>query len=1053
MKYAHQIHQYLDARHQHESDSLTKETNIRSAFHKLIQDIAGKDFKTIQEQTAKTSSNKTIYYDLALTRDGMPWGLVEDKDARDNLDTEVLLKNRSQYDFSNMIFENGHEMLLFQDGQEVGRCVFFTGMLVKRYQNMSADLQAFDKLLQKFINYIPKGARGYAESLEKFQESVPVLAADILREIDYVFSTDQKFRARFAEYMQSLRLAISEALSEDDVKQMLVQHILTADLFKEILGSDDYVRFNTIARTLDDLAMSLGREFSHRVATDIRPYYHNLANNIHSMGSGNQFSIEVLRQFYETFYQAYDTKRADTYGIVYTPVQVVDFMVTMADSLLKEHFGKNIYSKNVHVLDPCVGTGSFMVSILEYIAQYARGELIHKFENELHANELSILAYYIGNIHIELTFSRLSGGLFSEFNNMCYVDTLDNVYAIEKKAQQQAFSFAITEENARRVQAQNEKPLMLIIGNPPYNRQQQNENQNNKNKRYQFVDQRIKDTYSEMGISQNKHQLYDMYLRFIRWATDRLGNEGIIAFITNRSFLDSYALSGFRRTVYPNEFSHIYCVDLGGDVRKGGMGGNVFDIQTGVAISFLIKAPNSRIPESIRYINPFDPLATKEDKLAWLSEHTQYNDQKHLSWQNIEPNSKGYWINQSTSDFESLFPLGDKQNRGKPSAESIFYLFSLGINTSRDDWSYDYSSKNLTIKIQYFISIYQKELKRWQSIPDEEKGETDAEKERFRDNFVDTRIKWAADLKNQLTRGKIQKFQNSKIISSLYRPFRLRSFYYEPIYIERTYQMPSIFPTGARGENLMIIALSVTERVEFSSLISNTLINLNFFRDPAQCFPLYRYGEDGHKTSNITPDYRQKFTDALQADVTDEQIFYYIYAMLHHRQYRQDYKIDLTQNLPAVPISQDFFALSSLGRELGDLHVNFDTTEPYEITRMDKEIENPLPKLRSKSENRQIIIDEATILSDIPVQAWEYKLGNRTAIDWVLEGYKVKKISADNGDIANPYSPLYTEYGYQAYAFTPEVKEECIMLLRRIITLSLKTQELIEQISSLRMKE
>lgn len=263
--------------------------------------------------------------------------------------------------------------------------------------------------------------------------------------------------------------------------------------------------------------------------------------------------------------------------------------------------------------------------------------------------------------------------------------------------------------------------------------------------------------------------------------------------------------------------------------------------------------------------------------------------------------------------------------------------------------------------------------------------------------------------------------------------------------------MPSIFPTGARGENLLICA-SKGQRVNFQSLMANIIPNLGIFLpDANQCFPLYRYGEDGQKISNITSHYRQKFIDTLQSDVTDEQIFYYIYAMLHHTQYREDYKIDLTQNLPAVPISPDFFALSALGRELGDLHVNFDTTEPYHITRTDKDIEHPLPKLRSKSESRQVIIDEATTLSDIPSQAWEYKLGNRTAIDWVLEGYKVKKISADNGDIANPYSPLYTQYGYQAYVFTPEVKEECIMLLR-IITLSLKTQELIEQISTLKMK-
>lgn len=638
MKYARQINEYLEARHRHEADGLTKETNIRGEFHKLIQAIAGKNFKTITEQTAKTSTNKTIYYDLALLREEIPWGLVEDKDARDELDKEVLQKNRSQYDFSNMIFENGHEMILFQDGEEVDRCVFFTGSLVKRYQGKTVDTEKFDKLLQKFLNYIPQGARGYTESLAKFRQSVPVLAQDILQQIDRALSANSEFHAEFDKYTRSLRQAISETLSEDDMKQMLVQHVLTADLFKEILGSDDYIKFNTVARALDDLAAGLGREFSHRVATDIRPYYHNLANNIRSMGSGNQFSIEALRQFYETFYKAYDTKRADTYGIVYTPPRVVDFMVTMADSLLKEHFGKNIYSKNVHVLDPCVGTGSFMVSVLEYIAQYARGELEHKFTHELHANELSILAYYIGNIHIELAYSRLTDGQFSEFGNMCYVDTLDNVYTIEKNDKQQAFDFSLTEENARRVRAQNEKPLMLIIGNPPYNANQGNENENNKNKRYTTVDQRVKETYSQVSTNSQKRKLTDMYVRFIRWGTDRLENEGVIAFITNRSFLDAFGFDGFRKMA-AREFTHIYSIDLGGDVvndpRINGPKNNVFGIKAGVAITFFLKAPNSRVPAGIRYINPFDPLATKEEKLAWLKEHTRYDEQKHLPWQNI----------------------------------------------------------------------------------------------------------------------------------------------------------------------------------------------------------------------------------------------------------------------------------------------------------------------------------------------------------------------------------------------------------------------------------
>ncbi|MGL4524443.1 MAG: type ISP restriction/modification enzyme [Spirochaetia bacterium] len=865
--YGHHINAYLSQRDEHERGSLEKETNIRGAFHRMIEKIAGKDFSIIVEKSEKTASQRTIYYDLALQKDGMPWGCVEDKDACDDLQKELISKSRSQYNLDNMIFENGYELLLIQDGKEVGHCQFMQSQIVARYKNTVADLQTFDSLLYQFFTYVPKGARGYAESLAKFQESVPVLAHDIRKEIEFAYASDIAFRDNFNVQLASLQSTISEVLTYTDVEQMLVQHVLTADLFKEILGSDDYVKFNTIAKSMDDLATKLGRNFAHQVATNIRPFYHNLANNIRSMGVGNAFSLEVLRKFYETFYRAYDTKAAnyrayDTkaakkLGTWYTPTQVVDFMVQMADSLMNEHFGKHIYSKNVHVLDPCVGTGTFMVAVMEYIAQQAKAELEYKFKEELHANELSILAYYIGNIHIELTYHRLAGNpLFTEFGNMCYMDTLDNTWNIEKNAEQVAFDFAITEENAKRVRAQNQKPLMLILGNPPYKANQQNENQKNKNKHYKTVDARIKETYSAASNAQ-KLKLTDMYVRFIRWASDRLQEEGMVAFITNRSFLDAHGFDGFRKTVYPGDFTHIYCIDLGGDGRKGGMGGNVFGIKTGVAITFFLRAPDSRVPQGIRYMYVGAPESRQEDKFAWLTTHTLYNVHKELSWHHIEPNAKGYWLNQSNSEWASLIPLGDKDNKGKAEAAAIFHLYSLGVATNRDDWMYDRSAQALATKVRYFIDFYTSEVARWAAVPEEDKGTAAIQKERYLDSFVHTRIKWSSTLKPHLVRGTQALFSAEKIVASLYRPFTFLSYYMDTTLSDRlTAQHFNIFPTGARGENLMIM-IAHSPQLPFDCHVFDTIGCMDFFgRGGGQCFPLYRYGDDGHRVSNVSPVYR-----------------------------------------------------------------------------------------------------------------------------------------------------------------------------------------------------
>jgi predicted helicase len=1050
MKYEKSIRRYLNKRLEHEKHGDNKESTIRGAFHELIREAAkasgAKNPYICAEKTEKTAVGRNIYYDMVLFREPaslVPWGMVEDKDINDDLAKAADEKRRAGYSFENIIFENGSEAWLYQDKkpEPVMRACFRPPYAKDRLINKEPELEAFDALLERFVSYTSEEERQYEQKLAAFKEGVPKLSGKIRESIDEAYAGNTTFRSLFTEYEAALRLAIGEALTADDVKDMLVQHILTADLFEEILGRGDYRKFNSIAQMLDRLLEALGQEFTFEVSEQIRPFYAALAWQIKRRNSA-RYSIEVLQTFYETFYKAYDVKRADTFGIVYTPAEAVDFMVNMADSLLKKHFDKHIYSKDVHVLDPCTGTGGFMVSILDYIAAYAKGDLEYKFKNELHANELSILAYYIGNIHIELKYRELMGR-FESFDAMCYMDTLDNDFASRKQhgKKQSSFDFGLTEENAKRVRRQNETEIRLIIGNPPYNANQANENQNNKNKRYEIIDKQIKETYKQESRAQ-KLKLEDMYVRFIRWASDRIlmgEGKGIVAFITNRSFLDAFGFDGFRKSVAA-EFSHIYTIDLGGDVRKGGMGGNIFDIMTGVAITFFVRSGQRH--GGIFYLNPFKAIDSKENKLDWLRHNSQC-DHTALAWRRIEPDAKGNWLNQSSSNFDKLLPLGSKEHKGKADAEAIFLLYSNGVKTNRDSWVYDKDAVNLSKKMCYFIDCYEAEMRRWHSLPEEEKGDSEQTNEKLLNNFLTRNIKWNYDLNIHLLKERSKSFNKKNIVKSLYRPFSLKFLYMNSHYIQRLYQMPKIFPTGKQEENLAIGVSGIASLKPFSAYVLPLISDLGFLNG-TQCFPLYRYDADGRRHSNINPDYRAKFGP----NVTDEELFYYIYAVLHHPLYRQTYKTDLQQNLPAVPVSPAFAQLAALGKELGLLHTAFEDAEPYNVTRSDKDVAFPQLKLKSSPEKGEIQIDEATRLSNIPSEAWSYKLGNRSAIDWVLEGYKVKKISPDDGDIADSSSPLYTQYGYQAYQFAP-YKEECIMLVRRIITLSLKTQHITAAIEKL----
>lgn len=1059
MTFAKFIHTFIKAREHHEELGQFKETEIRGAFHQLIEAVMNSlavgankfDFHT--ERTEKNAYGRTISYDFAVVKSAIVRGIVENKDCDDDLDKERLKKQSSDYAEFNIIYENGYEALLVQDSAVVARAVYKQSRAsqAKRYRDREADLEQFDALLQRFVAHITAQDRGYEETLGNFKTAVPQISDKVKAEIADKLANDATFVQNFNTFLYDFGQTIDHNIKESDVIEVMVQHILTADLFHEILGSDTYRRYNTIAKSLDELSNQLGRKFDLEIDMYVRPFYHQVVRAMRDMNDDN-YRVELLRVFYEEFYKAYNPLAGDTLGIVYTPKSLVDFMINTADLLLYEHFGKHIFSKNVQILDPCTGTGSYVVALLEYIFTHASAELEHKYHKELHANEISILSYYIGNLQIELKYQELarklgSSTLFDEFANMCYVDSLENDFASRHAgaagAPELGKDWGLSAENARRVKAQNDHDVRLIIGNPPYNANQKNENQNNKNKVYPVMDMRIKETYTAASTAQ-KTKYGDMYVRFIRWASDRLQGEGIVAFVTNRSYLDALGFDGMRKCL-AGDFSHIYIVDLGGDVRKNGkLSGtknNVFGIQTGVCMGFFVQSNKGR--EGIYYCNPFDELETAMNKHYWLRQHSSLDKLNEINWRYIEPDERGNWLMQSESNFADLLALGNKKTKGKESAEAVFALYSNGVLTARDGWVYDRDVQQLTIKMRYFIAFYESEVIRWAAVPEAAKGATAEAKQRYLDSFVDTKIKWERELKAVMKRGLVAPFDENKIITTIYRPFRTRYYYYEPLYMNCTSQMPSIFPTGKQGENVMI-CVSGSSHINFIVLISDMIIDLNGLSPAnggAQCFPRWRYTPDGSRVANFAA-LRPAF-----AALTDDELFHYIYAVLHHPAYRQAYALDLKQNLPAVPVSPHAKALAALGQQLAELHLNFATAPlyPLTITRVDNHGVPSLPVLKSESAKGEVRIDKHTTVSGIPAEAWGYTLGNRSAIDWVLEGYKETKPRPDDGAIGDIYSDLYTAHGYQKYTFAPH-KEECIEQVARIISLSLETQRLVAEI-------
>ena len=941
----------------------------------------------------------------------MTRGYWEAKDSHDNLNAEIQAKFNRGYPRDNIIFEDSQTAVLFQNREET----------------MRADMSRpgeLHRLITRFLDYERPEIEEFRQARQQFRADLPAVLENLRQAVAHAEADNAGYQAGAARFLSLCQQTISPAVSAADVREMLLQHILTQDIFLRVFDEDQFHRENNVARQLADLEQTFFTGDVRRQAIDrLRAYYGAIgraADEIAEYSEKQQF----LKAIYEDFYKAYNPAAADRLGVVYTPNEVVDFIIRGADHLLQKHFGRGLADDNVRILDPATGTGTFVTGLIDYLPPE---RLEYKYLNEIHANEVAILPYYIANLNIEYSYKERTGR-YREFPNLCFVDTLDNMEWQQSGAtggavtRQSAFNLgALSEENWIRVQEQNEKTISVIIGNPPYNDSQSNWNEFNPNREYAEIDRRIRDTYVKEGTAQKTHQ-YDMYKRFIRWASDRLADEGIIAFVSNSAFLDSRQDDGFRKVV-ADEFSELWAIDLKGNARTSGErrrqeGGNIFEdkIRVGVAIYFLVRRQGA---------NGFKMFYNAVDDYAKAPEKVQYIQKKALTdfdFEEIAPDNKNNWLNQSNSSFDNLIPLANKETKFAKSAsdeQAVFGLYSMGVVTNRDEWVYDFDDDSLGRKVRALIDIY-------------EESRAKHGGKNFDDDALGATIKWTRDLKRQLRLDTPNVFDRQSIRSTLFRPFVGKLLYFNQNLNEMQYQLPDVFPTGSPGEN-KAICFCVNGK-DFYVLAVDRVFDLHFTGD-TQCLPLYRYTPEGERVSNVTEwglrQFRQHYGDD---GITAEDIFAYTYAMLHDPAYRQKYEVDLRLGFPGVYFHQDFAWWAQKGRELLDLHIGFESVDPWPLVRQDKKGVAPQRAILKGDDKRNVIIlDEQTTLTGLPSwEGWLYRLGSRSALEWVLDQYKERK----------PRAPTIRER-FNTYRFA-DYKEQVIDLLARVCTVSVETMKIVD---------
>ena len=928
---------------------------------------------------------------------------------------------------------------------------------------------------------------------EDWSKDIATVADRYIHLIDRLLEDPERQDA-FQEFVNALRATLNPAVDNESAVEMLAQHILTAPLFDAMFPDHSFSKQNPVSRAMNTIVeMLASHSMFENERRELDSFYRAMVERIEAVHTlaGKQ---EIMRTLYDRFFSQAFPRMSERLGIVFTPVEVVDFIIRSADDAMRTAFGQSLGDRGVSIIEPFAGTGTFVARLLQ-LGVIPPEALEHKYKHEIFANEFVLLSYYIASINIEQVYHqvRAEQGVdegYVEFPGMTLTDT----FQLHEGDGTITEDFEGLAANNERAKAEKDSAITVIVMNPPYSVGQTNANDNNQNFSYPHLDNKIENTYVQHSSGGLMTKVYDSYFRAIRWASDRINESGVIAFVSNNSFLDANSTDGVRLSLQ-NEFSQVFIYNLRGGVR-GKMGdiarregGNIFPIMTGVAITILVKDPSHSGAADIFYTEAED-YTTRQEKLDQI---TAYKSIKGISrantFRSITPNQHGDWISSRDEHFSTFQAIGNKQSKGKKTTDAVFHQFSLGLSTNRDAWCYNSSASKVESNIQQMITNYNTEV--------------DARHDKTNKSDDSTLVAWSDKLVKLLCRSIQINFVPNSCRKATYRPFCTQYVYYSHELNERQGQLSQIYP-GATQFNL-VMAIEDDSRRQLSALITDSIPDLHVM-GATQVFPLYTW-EPLSPTSGSEPDlfadlatasesradeaatassldfsqsigdqipvildgYRRvdNVTDATlasyrehygDAGITKEDIFFYVYALLHHPEYRERYEDDLKKMLPHIPRAAGFHTYASVGRELADLHVNYERVEPYPSVQEEASLHAPadpweryrigarkmhFPKLgrRDKDVTRLEYNDYVT-LTGIPAEAQGYSISGRSPLEWIIDRYHVKTDKASG--IVNDPNDFLREQGRP---------DAVVDLIKRLVTVSMRTQELLATLPKLEIPE
>ena len=865
-----------------------------------------------------------------------------------------------------------------------------------------------------------------------------------------VASHGGKYAAKFDEFVRTLRHNLNPGITTEQCIEMLAQHLITRPVFEALFADYQFVSNNSISSSMQQMIDLLESEAVDKDLTVLSNFYESVRANVGKIDNleGKQ---TVIKNLYEKFFKRAFPLTVEQLGTVYTPVECVDFILHSVDEVLKSEFGAAITQENVHVLDPFTGTGTFITRLLQ--SGLIRPEdMVRKYTREIHANELVLLAYYIADVNIESVFQEVCPqSEYLPYDGICLTDT----FQLGENSDEEDTYKDFFKENSEAVEALCRTPIRVIIGNPPYSAGQKSANDNAQNQSYPLLDQRIADTYvagSTAGLSKGT---YANYIRAYRWATDRLSHEdgGVIAFISNGAWIDGNSHDGFRASL-EKEFDKIYVFNLRGNARTSGElrkreGDGIFGMgsRTPIAITLLVRYPEDQRSEKCQiFYHDIGDYLSREEKLRKITQAQSY---RGLDWTLITPNEKHDWINQRDGLFDSLLSLAPEK-KFDAKAKSVFSIYAIGVATNRDAWVTGFSKEQITANMQAMIAFYNQQI---------EKEEVSNDK---------TKISWTVNLTKDWSKGKKHDFDGTAFVRSTYRPFCKQQLYYHHPFIERPGIWNKLFPTP-QHKNLVICVSGVGGSKDFSTLIADMIPDLQVLSN-GQCFPLYWYeenkGEQAVSLFGTTNEERWTQRDGITdwclqevrsrfagaKSITKEDIFYYVYGLLHSPDYRERFADDLRKTLPRIPIverAEEFIAFSKAGRRLAQLHLHYEDyaheaegveVDERDYTAADEYAYYAVEKMRfpKKDERHTIIYNGHIAIHNIPAEAYDYVVNGKSAIEWVMERYAVT-IHKDSG-IKNDPNLWAREQGKPRYILD---------LLLSIIHVSVETQRIVAELPKL----